>query len=109
MNLQVLVLSLLELIGVLCALLAVIMGLTKGREAIKLSGGGMVETTVTYLLIASVLYLASYGMRFVGNLLADAWMFNAGGAIIAFGLGYCFFKIFKKVIEHLEELKKFSI
>ena len=105
MEIPNLVLSILELLGVLCALLAVIMGLTKGRKALKLTGGGLVEVTVTYLLIASFLYLASYGLRFIGNV-GDSWMFNAAGAIIAFGEGFCFLIIFQKIIEHLEQLKK---
>ena len=108
MDISSIVLSVLELIGILCAILAVTMGLTKGRQALKLTGGGMVEVTVTYLLIASVLYLLSYGMRFVGSV-GSLWVFDAAGAIIAFGEGVCFFMIFKKVVEHLEQLKKFSI
>ncbi|UCE36674.1 MAG: hypothetical protein JSW00_14320 [Thermoplasmata archaeon] len=108
MDIPMVVISILELLGVFCALFAVMMGLTKGREALKLTGGGMVEVTVTYLLIASVLYLVSYGLRFIGAI-GDSWLFNAAGAIIAFGLGFCFFMIFKKVIEHLEQLKKFSV
>ncbi len=108
MDISNLVLSVLELLGIFCALVAVNMGLTKGRQAIKLTGGGLVEVTVTYLLIASILYLASYGMRFIGAI-GDSWMFNAAGAVIAFGEGFCFFMIFKKVIDHLETLKKFSV
>lgn len=108
MDIPSLALSILEFLGIICALFAVIMGLTKGREALKLTGGGMVEVTVTFLLIASLLYLASYGLRFIGSL-GDSWLFNAAGAVIAFGEGFCFFMIFKKVIEHLEELKKFAI
>jgi hypothetical protein len=91
--------------GVICALIAVIMGLTKGREALKLTGGGMVEVTVTYLLIASFFYLASFGLRFVGNI-GNNWFFEAAGAIVAFGLGFCILIIFHKIIEHLEQLKK---
>jgi hypothetical protein len=108
MDMISIILSVLELFGVFCALFAVFMGLTKGREALKLTGGGMVEVTVTYLLIASVLYLFSYGLRFIGAV-GDSWIFNAAGAITAFGLGFCFFMIFKKVVEHLEHLKKFSV
>lgn len=108
MEIPTLVLSILELLGVFCALFAVIMGLTKGREALKLTGGGMVEVTVTYLLIASILYLVSYGMRFIGAV-GDSWLFNAAGAIIAFGMGFCFFMIFKRVVDYLEQLKKFSV
>ncbi len=108
MDMPSIVISILELLGVVCALFAVFMGVTKGREALKLTGGGMVEVTVTYLLIASVLYLASFGLRFIGSV-GDAWLFNAAGAVIAFGMGFCFFMIFKKVIDHLERLKKFSI
>jgi hypothetical protein len=107
-DLSIIVLSILELLGVICALFAIMMGLTKGREALKLTGGGMVEVTVTYLLIACGLYLASYGLRFIGAV-GESWIFNAAGAIIAFGMGFCFFMIFKKVIDHLEQLKKFSI
>lgn len=108
MEIQTLVLSILELLGVFCAIFAVFMGLTKGKEALKLTGGGMVEVTVTYLLIASVLYLVSFGLRFIGAI-GEFWLFNAAGAIIAFGMGFCFFMIFKKVIDHLEQLKKFSV
>lgn len=108
MDITTIVLSVLELLGVFCAIFAVAMGLTKGREALRLTGGGIVEVTVTYLLIASILYLFSYGLRFIGAL-GDSWLFNAAGAIIAFGMGFCFFMIFKKVIEHLEQLKKYSI
>ena len=108
MDIATLVLSILELLGVFCAIFAVFMGLTKGRIALKLTGGGMVEVTVTYLLIASVLYLLSYGLRFIGAL-GDSFFFNAAGAIIAFGLGFCFFMIFQKVIGHLERLKSFSV
>lgn len=108
MYIPTLVISILELLGIICAAFAVFMGLTKGREALKLTGGGMVEVTVTYLLIASILYLFSYGLRFVGSL-GDAWIFNAAGAIMAFGMGFCFFMIFKKVIDYLEQLKKYSI
>jgi hypothetical protein len=107
MDIVAIILSILELLGIICALIAVLMGLTKGRQALKLTGGGIVEVTVTYLLIASVLYLLSFGMRFVGSLI-DIWAFNAAGAIIAFGMGFCFFMIFKKVIEHLEQLRKFT-
>ncbi len=106
MEIPTLVLSILEFLGIICALLAVIMGLTKGRRALKLTGGGMVEVTVTFLLIASILYLASYGLRFIGSL-GESWFFNAAGAIIAFGEGFCFLIIFHKIIEHLEKLKKF--
>jgi hypothetical protein len=106
MDIPSLVLSVLELLGVICALLAVIMGLTKGRKALKLTGGGIVEVTVTYVLIASILYLASYGLRFIGSV-GDSWFFNAAGAVIAFGMGFCFLMIFEKIIEHLEHLKKF--
>jgi hypothetical protein len=108
MDISTTVLSVFELLGIFCALVAVIMGLTKGKQAIRLTGGGLVEVTVTYLLIASVLYLASYGMRFIGAV-GDAWIFNAAGAVIAFGEGFCFFMIFKKVVEHLEALNKFSV
>lgn len=107
-DLSTIVLSTLEMLGVICALFAILMGLTKGREALRLTGGGVVEVTVTYLLIASGLYLASYGMRFIG-VVGNSWIFNAAGAIIAFGMGFCFFMIFKKVIDHLEQLKKYSI
>lgn len=105
MDVPTLVLSVLELLGVICALLAVIMGLTKGRKALKLTGGGIVEVTVTYLLIASILYLVSYGLRFIGSA-GNSWFFNAAGAIIAFGMGFCFLIIFQKIINHLEHLKK---
>jgi hypothetical protein len=105
MELPSLVLSVLELLGVICALLAVIMGLTKGRRALKLSGGGIVEVTITYLLIASILYLASYGLRFIGST-GVSWLFNAAGAVIAFGMGFCFLMIFQKITDHLENLKK---
>jgi hypothetical protein len=105
MDIPSLVLSILELLGVLCAVLAVLMGVTKGRKALKLTGGGIVEVTITYLLLASVLYLASYGLRFIGSAI-DSWMFNAAGAIIAFGMGFCFLIIFQKIIDHLEQLKK---
>ena len=105
MDIPSLVLSIFELLGVICALTAVIMGLTKGRRALKLTGGGMVEVTVTYVLIASILYLASYGLRFIGSL-ADSWFFNAAGAVIAFGMGFCFLMIFEKIIAHLEKLQK---
>jgi len=105
MDIPSLTLSILELLGVVCALLAVIMGLTKGREALKLTGGGIVEVTITYLLIASILYLASFGMRFIGWL-GNSWFFNAAGAIIAFGMGFCFLVIFQKIITYLEDLKE---
>ena len=105
MEIPSLVLSILELLGVFCAILAVTMGLTKGRKAVKLTGGGLIEVTVTYLLIASFLYLASYGLRFIGSV-GDSWYFNAVGAIVAFGEGFCFLMIFQKIIEHLEQLKK---
>ena len=105
MDIPGLVLSVLELLGVLCALFAVIMGLTKGRRALELTGGGIVEVTITYLLIASILYLTSYGLRFIGSV-GDAWLFNAAGAIIAFGMGFCFLMIFEKIINYLEDLKK---
>jgi hypothetical protein len=108
MEITNIIISVLELFGVFCALFAVAMALTKGREALKLTGGGMVEVTVTYLLIASVLYLVSYGLRFIGAI-GNSWIFNAAGAIIAFGLGFCFFMIFSKVIEHLEQLKQYSV
>ena len=108
MDLSTMAISVLEFLGVICALIAVFMGLTKGREALRLTGGGMVEVTVTYLLIASVLYLASYGLRFIGNV-GESWLFIAAGAIIAFGEGFCFFMIFQKVVGHLEHLKRFSI
>jgi hypothetical protein len=108
MDIPTLVLSILELLRVCCALIAVFMGLTKGRKALKLTGGGMVEVTVTYLLIASSLYLISYGMRFIG-VLGDSFFFNAAGAIMAFGMGFCFFMIFKKVVDYLEQLKKYSV
>ena len=104
MEIPTLILSILELLGIACALLAVIMGVTKGRKAVKFTGGGIVEVTVTYLLVASILYLSSYGMRFVGSLI-EAWVFNAAGAIIAFGMGFCFFMIFRKLVDHLEKLK----
>jgi len=51
MDIPDLVLSVLELLGVLCALLAVIMGLTKGRRALKLTGGGIVEVGYLMLLV----------------------------------------------------------
>ena len=105
MDIPSLVLSILELLGVVCALLAVIMGFTKGREALKLTGGGIVEVTITYLLIASILYLVSYSLRFIGSV-GDSWLFNAAGAIIAFGMGFCFLIIFTKITDHLEHLKK---
>jgi hypothetical protein len=105
MELPNLTLSILELLGMICAFLVVIMGLTKGRKAIKLTGGGIVEVTVTYLMIASFLYLGSFSLRFIGNV-SDSWLFNAAGAIIAFGLGFCFLIIFTKIIEHLEQLKE---
>jgi hypothetical protein len=105
MEIPNLTLSILELLGVICAFIAVIMGLTKGRKAIKLTGGGMVEVTVTYLLIASFLYLASFMLRFIGNI-SDSWIFNAAGAVIAFGLGFCFLLIFTKIIGHLEQIKE---
>jgi hypothetical protein len=101
------VISILELAGVFCALFAVIVGFTKGRWALKISGGGMVEVTITYILIASIFYLMSYGLRFIGAI-SDAWIFNAAGAIIAFGQGFCFFMIFKVTLGHLEVLKAFS-
>jgi hypothetical protein len=105
MDIPLLVLSILELLGVICALLAVIMGLTKGRKALKLTGGGIVEVTVTYLLIASILYLVSFGLRFIGWL-GNSWLFNAAGAVIAFGMGFCFLIIFTKIINYLEDLKE---
>jgi len=108
MDLQSIILAGLELIGIFFALLAVGWGVTKGREALMLTGGGIVEVTVTYTLIASVLYLASYGLRFAGQLVG-AWMLEAAAAIIAFGMGFCFFTIFRKVIGHLERLKEFSV
>ena len=108
MALEMLILSIFELIGVICALLAVVMGVTKGRQAIMLTGGGLVEVTVTYLLMASVFYLAGFGMRFVGAL-ADSMILQAVGAVLFFGMGFCFFMIFKKVIEHLEQLRQFSM
>ena len=86
--------------------MAVIIGLTKGRKALKLTGGGIVEVTVRYVLIASILYLTSYGLRFIGSV-GDSWWVNAAGAIIAFGMGFCFLMIFKKITEHLEKLKEF--
>jgi hypothetical protein len=107
MDIVTIVLSVLELLGVFCALIAVFVGVTKGRWALKLSGGGLVEVTVTYVLIASIFYLMSYGLRFIGSLY-DAWIFVAAGAIIAFGQGFCFFIIFKNIVGHLEVLKKFS-
>ena len=97
--------SILELLGVISALLAVIMGLTKGRRALKITGGGIVEVTITYLLIASILYLTSYGLRFIGSA-GESWLFSAAGAIIAFGMGFCFLMIFQKIIDHLENLQK---
>ena len=97
MDIPSLVLSILELLGVVCALLAVIMGFTKGREALKLTGGGIVEVTITYLV--------SYSLRFIGSV-GDSWLFNAAGAIIAFGMGFCFLIIFTKITDHLEHLKK---
>ncbi len=107
MDITTIIISILELLGVVCALIAVIMGLTKGRQALKLTGGGMVEVTVTYLLIASVLYLLSFGLRFIGSIVGS-WIFQAAGAIIAFFMGFCFFMIFQKIIKHLEQLKKFT-
>lgn len=107
MDIPTLVISILELLGVFCALFAVLMGMTKGRKALKLSGGGIVEVTVTYVLIASILYLTSYGLRFAGSI-GDVWVFTAAGAIIAFGEGFCFFMIFKKAVEFLDQLKRYS-
>lgn len=107
MDITTVVISILELAGVFCALFAVMVGLTKGRMALKLTGGGMVEATVTYIMIASILYLLSYGLRFTGSVF-DTWSFNAAGAIIAFGQGFCFFMVFMKIAGHLEVLKKFS-
>jgi hypothetical protein len=105
MDINSYILATLELAGIVCALGAVIMGLTKGREALKLTGGGIVEVTVTYLLIASILYLGSYGLRFIGSV-GNSWFFNAAGAIMAFGMGFCFLIIFKKTIDYIEDLKK---
>lgn len=107
MDIPSIVLSILELLGVICAIFAVMMGLTKGRKALKLSGGGVIEVTVTYVLTASILYLTSYSMRFIGAI-GDVWFFTAIGAVIAFGEGLCFFMIFKKAVEFLDQLKRYS-
>ncbi|UCH88018.1 MAG: hypothetical protein JSV49_07030 [Thermoplasmata archaeon] len=104
MDVPSLTLTILEFLGVICALIVIFMGLTKGRKALKLTGGGIIEVTITFLLIASFLYLASFGLRFIGNV-NDAWYFNAAGAAIAFGEGLCFLIIFQKTIENLEKLK----
>ena len=104
MDIQQILFALMELVGVGLAIIGVIMGTIKGRHALKLTGGGIIEHTVTYLLIAAYLYLIQYGVRFVGHMLEEQWI-ESIGTIVLFGTGICFFMLFKKIGEHMKQLE----
>ncbi len=103
-DIQTVFFAFLQLIGVGLAVFGIIIGSILGRHAIKLTGGGLVEVTVTYLLIAAYLYLLQYTLRFIGYLLSDNWI-NILGSIVLFGTGICFFQIFWHLGEHMKRLE----
>jgi len=107
MDIQTFILVCLELIGIVLALVGVILGTIKGKHAIRLTGGGIIETTVTYLLVAAYLYLISFAIRFWGSLLEEAWI-SAIGSIVMFGMGICFFMIFWRLGEHMKHLEELT-
>jgi len=106
MDIQTFILICLEIIGIVLALIGVIVGTIKGRHAIKLTGGGIIETSTTYLLIAAYLYLISFALRFWVSLIGETWI-RVMGSIVMFGMGICFFMMFWRLgeyMKHLEEL-----
>ena len=95
------------MIGVVLGLIALYLGLTKGRAAIKLTGGGVVGVTATYLLLATGLFIIGFSFR-AFSFLAEMEFASAIGSIIMFGTGLCFFKIFWELSKHMDQLKSFT-
>jgi len=97
----------LELIGVILGLIGLYIGLTKGLNLIKSSGGGMVGTTVKYILLATILFVIGFSFR-AFSFLANMEFATAIGSIIMFGEGVCFFIIFMELSKYMESLKNFT-
>ena len=95
-----------EVIGVIMGLIGLFIGMTKGRQALKLTGGGVVAITVKYLLIATVLFVTGFAFKAFG-FLADFEFAAVIGSIIMFGEGICFFIIFWELAKHMEQLKTY--
>jgi hypothetical protein len=97
----------LELVGVALGLVGLYVGVTKGRDAIKFTGGGVVGITVKYLLIATALFIIGFSFK-AFSFLADMEFASVIGSVIMFGEGVCFFLIFKELAHHMEQLKSFT-
>ena len=101
------ILGVLELIGVFLGGIGLYYGITKGWETIKTTGGGIVGTTVKYLLIATILFLIGFWFRAI-SFFAEMEIATAFGSIIMFGEGVCFFIIFKELANYMDQLKSFT-
>ncbi len=99
--------ALLELIGVMLAVYGFSLGIIKGWKAVKVTGGGVIEVTVTYLLLATGLYLLAFLLRFIGEMIGDVAL-KTISAVIMFGEGVCFFVIFWVLGKHIENLEKLA-
>jgi hypothetical protein len=97
----------LELIGVILGLIGLYYGITKGMPALKSTGGGIVGTTVKYLLLATILFLIGFSFR-AFSFLADMELATAVGSVIMFGEGVCFFIIFMELSKYMDQLKSFT-
>lgn len=100
-------LGLFEIIGVVLGLIGLYIGLTKGWNTIKLTGGGVVGVTVKYLLIATALFLVGFSFR-AFSFLAEFEFASIIGSIVMFGMGVCFFIIFWELAKHMDKLKSFT-
>ena len=102
-----LVLTFLKLSGVVLASAGVFLALTKGREALKFTGGGIIGKVMKYITAATIIYLVAFIIDATA-VFEDSGLSEAISTIILFGLGVCFFAILWEIIEHLEEFKKFT-
>ena len=100
-------LGVMELIGVMLGGVGLYFGLTKGWQTIKSTGGGIVGTTVKYLLLATILFLIGFSFR-AFSFLADMEFASAIGSIIMFGEGVCFFIIFLELAKYMDQIKSFT-
>lgn len=95
-----------QIIGVCFGFVGLFIGLTKGRHASKMTGGGIVAITVKYLLIATAFFLIGFLFNAV-SFLAEAELAAIIGAIVMFGEGLCFFVIFWELSKYMDKLKTY--
>ena len=114
-NPDIVMLAFLELVGLMLSIYCLIYALTKGRNALKIAGGGLIGNTLLYLLGIIVNVIIVIGLKFSSTMVYIIYeqegivasnILDAISIVALFGISVNLFAIFWTASENLNEFKE---